>query len=205
MWARDESSRMLRASSGFPACSSWYSSSRSGAKWVWIAALRVDVTIVISTIPESASSRMVCSITGLSPTGSISFGAAFVSGSSRVPSPATGITAFRIIHVPPCRDYVAANAIKPWQHRSSIIPRDPDFATKAARVLDLPGASEQGDHAGRGRGDGVALGPDTRGLSTRWPGSILRQRRTDRQRLRRVRARARLSRRRVAGLGGVYP
>jgi hypothetical protein len=29
------------------------------------------------------------------------------------------------------------DAIKPWQTRSWIFPRDPDFATKAARVLDL--------------------------------------------------------------------
>ena len=29
------------------------------------------------------------------------------------------------------------DAIKPWQHRSWIFPRDPDFAAKAARVLDL--------------------------------------------------------------------
>ena len=28
-------------------------------------------------------------------------------------------------------------AIKPWQHRSWIFPRDPDFEAKAARVLDL--------------------------------------------------------------------
>jgi hypothetical protein len=29
------------------------------------------------------------------------------------------------------------DAIKPWTHRSWIFPRDPDFAPKAARVLDL--------------------------------------------------------------------
>lgn len=29
------------------------------------------------------------------------------------------------------------DAIKPWQHRSWIFPRDPDFAPKAGRVLDL--------------------------------------------------------------------
>jgi hypothetical protein len=29
------------------------------------------------------------------------------------------------------------DAIKPWQYRSWIFPRDPDFAVKAARVLDL--------------------------------------------------------------------
>lgn len=33
--------------------------------------------------------------------------------------------------------WLAADAIKPWQHRSWIFPRDPDFAVKAARVLEL--------------------------------------------------------------------
>jgi DDE superfamily endonuclease len=33
--------------------------------------------------------------------------------------------------------WLSADAIKPWQHRSWIFPRDPDFAAKAARVLDL--------------------------------------------------------------------
>ena len=33
--------------------------------------------------------------------------------------------------------WLSTDAIKPWQHRSWIFPRDPDFATKAARVLDL--------------------------------------------------------------------
>ena len=35
-----------------------------------------------------------------------------------------------------CR-WLAADALKPWQHRSWISIRDPDFAVKAARVLDL--------------------------------------------------------------------
>jgi len=35
------------------------------------------------------------------------------------------------------RRWLHKNAIKPWQHRSWIFPRDPDFAVKAARVLDL--------------------------------------------------------------------
>jgi transposase len=35
------------------------------------------------------------------------------------------------------RRWLAADAIKPWQHRSWIFPRDPDFAVKATRVLDL--------------------------------------------------------------------
>ena len=40
--------------------------------------------------------------------------------------------------------WLAADAIKPWQHRSWIFPRDPDFATKAARVLDLYERTWQG-------------------------------------------------------------
>jgi hypothetical protein len=33
--------------------------------------------------------------------------------------------------------WLAEDAIKPWQYRSWIFPRDPDFRAKAARVLDL--------------------------------------------------------------------
>jgi transposase len=35
------------------------------------------------------------------------------------------------------RRWLAADALKPWQYRSWIYPRDPDFATKATRALDL--------------------------------------------------------------------
>ncbi len=35
------------------------------------------------------------------------------------------------------RRWLAVDAIKPWQYESWIFPRDPDFAVKAARVLDL--------------------------------------------------------------------
>jgi hypothetical protein len=35
------------------------------------------------------------------------------------------------------RRWLHADALKPWQHRSWIFPRDPDFAVKATRVLDL--------------------------------------------------------------------
>jgi transposase len=35
------------------------------------------------------------------------------------------------------RRWLAADMLKPWQHRSWISPRDPHFAVKAARVLDL--------------------------------------------------------------------
>jgi len=35
------------------------------------------------------------------------------------------------------RRWLDTDAIKPWLHRSWIFPRDPDFAAKAERVLDL--------------------------------------------------------------------
>ena len=46
--------------------------------------------------------------------------------------------------------WLATDAIKPWQHRSWIFPRDPDFAAKAGRVLDLY----------QRRWNGVELGAD---------------------------------------------
>jgi transposase len=48
------------------------------------------------------------------------------------------------------RRWLHAAAIKPWRYRSWIFPRDPDFAAKATRVLDLYGRVFEG----------VALGPD---------------------------------------------
>jgi DDE superfamily endonuclease len=33
--------------------------------------------------------------------------------------------------------WLSADALRPWQHRSWIFPRDPDFAQKAGRILDL--------------------------------------------------------------------
>jgi transposase len=53
------------------------------------------------------------------------------------------------------RRWLHADAIRPWQHRSWIFPRDPHFAGKAARVLDLYGRVW----------DGVALGEDEYVLS----------------------------------------
>jgi len=48
------------------------------------------------------------------------------------------------------RRWLADDALKPWQHRSWISIRDPDFAVKAARVLDLYA----------GIWDGQPLGPN---------------------------------------------
>jgi hypothetical protein len=54
------------------------------------------------------------------------------------------------------RRILAADTIKPWQHQSWIFIRDPHFATKATRVLDLYAR----------RYNGIALGPDEYVLSS---------------------------------------
>jgi DDE superfamily endonuclease len=41
--------------------------------------------------------------------------------------------------------WLSQDAIKPWQHRSWIFPRDPQFAEKAAPILDLYGGRWQGE------------------------------------------------------------
>lgn len=46
--------------------------------------------------------------------------------------------------------WLSEDAIRPWYHRSWIFPRDPNFAEKAGRVLDLY----------EGIWEGVPLGPD---------------------------------------------
>jgi hypothetical protein len=46
------------------------------------------------------------------------------------------------------RRWLAADALKPWQHRSWIFPRDPYFAVKAARVLDLYARVWEGETLG---------------------------------------------------------
>jgi transposase len=48
------------------------------------------------------------------------------------------------------RRWLDEDAIKPWQHRSWVFPRDPDFAAKAARVLDLYEGSFEGAELGVG-------------------------------------------------------
>ena len=41
--------------------------------------------------------------------------------------------------------WLSADAIKPWQHRSWIFPRDPRFAERAGPILDLYQGRWQGD------------------------------------------------------------
>jgi len=46
------------------------------------------------------------------------------------------------------RRWLADDALKPWQHRSWIFPRDPHFAVKASRVLDLYQREWEGQQLG---------------------------------------------------------
>jgi transposase len=46
------------------------------------------------------------------------------------------------------RRWLARDALKPWQHRSWISVRDPEFAAKAARVLDLYARTWDGEPLG---------------------------------------------------------
>jgi hypothetical protein len=48
------------------------------------------------------------------------------------------------------RRWLDEDAIKPWRHRSWVFPRDPDFAAKATRVLDLYARVVQGQALGSG-------------------------------------------------------
>ena len=41
--------------------------------------------------------------------------------------------------------WLAADAIRPWRHRSWLFPRDPDFAVKAGPILDLYAGVWQGE------------------------------------------------------------
>ena len=64
--------------------------------------------------------------------------------------------------------WLARDAIRPWFHRSWIFPRDPEFAAKAGRVLDLY----------HGGWDGALLGPDDYVLSADEKPSIQARART---------------------------
>jgi transposase len=61
---------------------------------------------------------------------------------------ASGLTAE--VSTATVRRWLCQDAIRPWQHRSWVFPRDPDFAAKAARVLDLYARVFRGEALGSG-------------------------------------------------------
>src|SRR6266568_124240 len=58
---------------------------------------------------------------------------------------------------------LAGNPVKPWQYRSWIFPRDPDFEAKAKVTLDL----YQGFYGGEPLGPGTGSCPSTRNRPSR--------------------------------------
>lgn len=46
--------------------------------------------------------------------------------------------------------WLTEDAIRPWRHRSWIFPRDPEFAAKAGRILDLYEGTWEGEPLGAG-------------------------------------------------------
>lgn len=52
------------------------------------------------------------------------------------------------LSAPTVRRWLSEDAIKPWQHQSWIFIRDPNFAVKAARVLDLYAKTWEGTRLG---------------------------------------------------------
>ncbi|HVM14805.1 MAG TPA: IS630 family transposase [Egibacteraceae bacterium] len=61
--------------------------------------------------------------------------------------------------------WLSADAIQPWRHRSWIFPRDPDFATKAGRVLDL--YARRHNHRPLGPGDYVISADEKTSIQAR--------------------------------------
>jgi hypothetical protein len=61
--------------------------------------------------------------------------------------------------------WLSGDALRPWRHRSWIFPRDPEFATKAERILDLYQRRWQG--AALGAGDFVLSADEKTSLQAR--------------------------------------
>jgi transposase len=65
------------------------------------------------------------------------------------------------------RRWLKADAIKPWQYRSWIFIRDPDFQAKAARVLDLYARTFDGKPLGEGEGEYVISSDEKTSIQAR--------------------------------------
>ena len=88
--------RTCFSSSNLPFASRKCSSSNERSKWSSMERLPRPVMMRMSVSPARTASSTTYWIDGLSTTGSIAFGCAFVAGRNRVPRPAAGMTAFLI-------------------------------------------------------------------------------------------------------------
>src|SRR5262245_62081105 len=95
-----EMARTCSSRSVLPRSSSRLSSSYETSKWSSIAFLPRPVTMMMLVRPAATASSTTYWMIGLSTSGSISFGCALVAGRKRVPRPAAGKTALRILFIP---------------------------------------------------------------------------------------------------------
>src|SRR3989337_2971881 len=109
--------RTSRSVSMSPLSSSIRSSSKDRSKWSSIARFWDDVTTMTCSMPDATASSTAYWMTGLSTSGSISLGDAFVAGRNRVPHPAAGKTAFRTRIEPRVRVGGGARSIAIGIHR----------------------------------------------------------------------------------------
>jgi hypothetical protein len=96
MRASSETERAASNISSLPRSRKLFSSSNEMSKWSSMADLPRPVTMMIDSTPDSTASSTTYWMSGLSTSGSISLGEAFVAGRKRVPRPAAGKTALRI-------------------------------------------------------------------------------------------------------------
>src|SRR6185369_2771175 len=90
-------SRTIARRSSLPFSPRNCSNSGERSKWSTIESLPRPVTRITCSTPDAIASSTTYWIVGMSTMGSISFGIAFVAGRNRVPSPAAGMTAFRML------------------------------------------------------------------------------------------------------------
>src|SRR4051795_5810481 len=78
----------------------------------------------MSSSPAAAASSTTYWMAGLSTTGSISFGVAFVAGRKRVPRPAAGITALRTVRVEAGVEVAWGTIMGAWWPTGMRVPRE---------------------------------------------------------------------------------
>src|SRR3982751_5710793 len=101
-----------------------------------MARLLRPVTKIISVMPADAASSTAYWMSGLSTTGSISFGLALVTGRNRLPRPATGKTAF--LSLP----YMRSHSLQEFGELRLVEDRDGELA----RLVELAARLAARDH-----------------------------------------------------------
>src|SRR6185436_6358723 len=126
--------RTWRSFSISPFSSRRRSSSYDRSKWSSIARFWLEVTMITCSMPAATASSTAYWMIGLSTSGSISFGCAFVAVRNRVPHPAAGNTAFRTRIEPHKGGGTRASGTAGEYHRG---PAEPDRRSGRQRREEL--------------------------------------------------------------------